>query len=263
MKELYEDNSYYQINGKNVFLACNREYTSAKVYPYLAYPWLMELNLDSFISAHPIAYCPIAVTEAIVEQGICLSGRCGSCIWRESYTNMLQNWLVPEEEDITLRGIRCGLWAALGDSLQAGGFSPDCICYRTEPLPPLQMGDDPWLRERVKGKLEEGEAHFIAHEMCCPDKQAMMQMLSEESEVYLLETDRVFEMPAAHLDLDWHIFRWLKIPCRDQIQAASLLLGELAVMDRGNTIIYCPNADMLVACDMEGEGMRIGYYVIK
>lgn len=261
-KELHAGNSYYEINGQKVFITCNREYTSAKAYPYLVYPWLMELDSDSFVSAHPIAHCPIAATEELVESGICLSERCRPCIWRESYTTNLHNWLEPTKEDIPLAGSRCGLWVNLSNSFQAGGFSPDCICYRTEPVPPLQAGADPWLVKMVTAKLRRGRARFVACEMLCPDKRELMAALAEESAVFVLQTDVIAETPAAMREMDWHMVQWMKIPCQDLDRAVALLLNELGVMDAGTPMLYCPDADRLFACAMEAEGYRWGYYVI-
>lgn len=263
MKELRADNSYYDINGQKVFLVCNQEYATAKAFPYLAYPWLMELDLHSFVSAHPIAHCPIAVTETLVESGRCLSTRCRSCIWREDYTVILHNWLDREAADIPLQRTRCGLWANLGDSLQAGGFSPDCIGYRTDPVPPLQTGEDRWLSEKVKDKLTRGRARFIAGQMACPDEPQLIPILAKESVIYLLETDKVFESPEAYRGIEWHIRRWRKIPCQDPSQAASMLLNGLGSCDTGDPMIFCPEADLLIAVGMEGEGSSVGCYLVE
>lgn len=268
MKILYADNSYYVINNKAVYLIHNEDYSSFKEYPYVAYPWLVDLTSQSetFVSSHEIAQCPISVSEELVESGVCLSTRCKSCIQRESYSFVLQNWLTPETECIgPIIGMRCALWSTLGDSVQAGGFSPDCVCYRNESVPALQTTNNSWLVERIKNKLMNGVEQFVPGSMWFPDKMELDKLLREEPVAFIAQINQSADTPEDICIQDLMVTHWMCISLDSINGGVSLLMNEIGYMMQqleGRTLMYLANKDVLIA-SLDSYKMQTGYYLLE
>ena len=268
MKILYADNSYYVINNKAVYLIHNEDYSSFKEYPYVAYPWLVDLTSQSetFVSSHEIAQCPISVSEELVESGVCLSTRCKSCIQRESYSFVLQNWLTPETECIgPIIGMRCALWSTLGDSVQAGGFSPDCVCYRNESVPALQTTNNSWLVERIKNKLLNRVEQFMPGSMWFPDKKELAKLLKEEPVAFIAQINQLVDIPEDICIQNLMVTHWMRISLDSINEGVSLLMNEIGYMMQqldGSTVMYLANKDVLVT-SLESQKMQTGYYLLE